>query len=144
MGRNVVSKLIVGISVGLFLISLTQPAFSTDAQNPAAREPLSFALLITGWMGLVDGKIAWFANPALLKGWRTAKEDARRIESLSFSLVALALALSFLLHDEIIVDEGGSKRAILSYCAGYWLWVSSISTLALGNLMLIVGSRTKE
>jgi hypothetical protein len=41
--------------------------------------------------------------------------------------------LSFLLVDEIITNEAGTKSKVVSYELGYWLWLLSSFIMLIGN-----------
>lgn len=47
------------------------------------------------------------------------------------SIIATALALSFMSLDEIILSESGEIGYITGYLNGYWCWLASISLLSL-------------
>ncbi len=131
---------VVGLSATLFVFSLTQVGFYTAQRNAADGAHPSIALFLIGWMGMIDGKIAWYANPALFAGWRITQRLETRPISLLYPLVSLGLSASFLAHDEIMVNEGGGRAPIVGYGAGYWLWLSSIGVLLFGNTLLFFTS----
>lgn len=122
----------VGISLALFLISLVLHCFYIDRPDPAAWAP-GIALLLVGWLGMFDGIFAWLANPLLLLAWTAIWFPRLRFASFACALLALLFALSFLLHDDIMADEGGGRAAITEYSWGYWIWLSSISTMVIGG-----------
>lgn len=62
------SRLFTAASILLFLISLTQDGYRTDASNPRAWSP-AIGLLLVGCLGIFDGIVAWLANPTLLATW---------------------------------------------------------------------------
>jgi hypothetical protein len=49
----------------------------------------------------------------------------------------MGLSLSFLLHQQILVDEAGNHSGITGYGAGYWLWVASTATAVIGCLVAV-------
>ncbi|MFT5324272.1 MAG: hypothetical protein ACI8P0_002133 [Planctomycetaceae bacterium] len=132
MEKLALRRLMIGVSLILFVVSLTQDAFYEEGNNEAAHALPLFAL---GWMGFLDGKIAWFANPALFASWLRKLDSKGPFNSLTCSGLAICLALSFLLHDQISAQ--GRPRAIVGYGLGYWLWVSSIATTVIGNLAML-------
>lgn len=144
MKRPTLRTLIVGLSATLFVVSLTQVGFYTAGQNAADGASPSILLLLIGWMGLADHKIAWYANPALFAGWRTTQRLGTRPTSLFYPLLALSLSLTFLMHNEIMVNEAGGTASIVGYGAGYWLWVSSSGLLVLGNVLLLFYARKQS
>ena len=120
-------------SMLLFLVSLTQDCFFIDrAEDPRAWAN-GFGLLTVGWLGVFTGVYAWLANPTLLIAWLAMWSPAHRIYSLGASVVAMLLALSFLLHDNILADEAGNRAMITGYGPGYWLWISSSTFAMIGS-----------
>ena len=90
--------------------------------------------LLVGWLGvfmLHPPAMIWLANPILLISWIRIKK--REKQSLIFSSISLITMLSFLLFDEIILNESGALSRITSYGLGYWLWVSSAFIMVMGN-----------
>ena len=98
---------------------------------------LTDMLLNLNTIGEVDYKVgatlSWLANPALLIAWLTYKKS--KTTSLVFTILSLTLMLSFLMFDEVINNEAGHYHKIISYKAGYWLWLSSSAVLAAGALL---------
>ena len=84
----------VGISVLLFLLSLTQDAYYIWRGNGWGP---GFALLLLGWLGVFVGEFAWLANPALVVAWLALWKRRRQFIALAFAVTSLLLALSFLL-----------------------------------------------
>lgn len=145
MRQLTLHRLIIGLSMVIFLASLTQPAFSVERGTRPAAEYPSIVLLAIGWMAVPDGAVSWLANPSLVLGWYFTQFETRRTMALVITLAALALALSFLRHDEFLLDTSGNRGVISGCCAGYWLWLSSIITLILGNsLLLFMGGNNEK
>ncbi|MDR1959787.1 MAG: hypothetical protein LBQ54_12215 [Planctomycetaceae bacterium] len=119
------------LSIILFLMSLTQPAFIVDGGMY-----IGFLLLLIGWLGVGLGAgISWLANPLILVSWVTAG-----VPGLSFvlSLLAALFAGSFLMFDEIIRDEGGGMEKIVGYSSGYWFWLFSMLVMLAGNTIRLI------
>ncbi len=131
MNKKHLKLLILVLSLSLFIASLTQKCYCTS--NSCGD---SLAALLVGIFGVFTGGagLTWLANPLLFAAWIFWKEDLRF--SLWASTVATAVSLSFLSFDTIMVDEAGHYSKIISYQAGYWLWVSSSMTMLLGNLFI--------
>jgi hypothetical protein len=121
----------LSISIGLFAISLTQKCYCTDSSCGD-----SIAVVFVGALGVIMGGacLAWLANPALVTSWMFVKKKPTL--SLIMSVAALLISLSFLLFDKIVDNEGGGSSKIISYRAGYWLWVSSAFVMFIGNLIM--------
>ncbi|MDR1959786.1 MAG: hypothetical protein LBQ54_12210 [Planctomycetaceae bacterium] len=120
-------------SIILFLLSLIQPAFIVKSGGM----PFGFFLLLFGWLGALMGGvgISWLANPLILVSWVTAG-----VPRLSFvlSLLAVLFAASFLMFDEIIINEGGGMGKIIGYYSGYWFWLFSMLVMLAGNTIRLI------
>lgn len=130
---NSLARLFVGVSILLFLVSLTQRTYRTAWPNEP--EGRCFVLLLIGWVGLFGGMVAWLANPALLVAWIFTFSRYRRVEAIVCALAALGFALSFLSVKEMDVDEAGHSAKIISYGLGYWLWIGSIVMACVGSMV---------
>jgi hypothetical protein len=114
----------IWICLALFVICLAFPGFYVGLE----REPnLAYSLLMLGWLGPLDGHLAWFANPLLLAA--LIKRNSYKT-SFVLAVIALALALSFLAYERIIVSEAPSYKPIVAYGWGYFLWLASIGYFA--------------
>ncbi|SFG01640.1 protein kinase family protein [Pontibacter chinhatensis] len=150
MDNKKVDSYIFYTSFALFIISLTQESYCTNQCGD------SLAVFLVGGLGVlfeigaltdkyldiktigevdyaIGATFSWLANPALLIAWLTYKES--RTTSHVFSILSLALMLSFLMFDEVIDNEAGHYNKIVGYQAGYWLWLSSSAVLAAGALL---------
>ena len=134
MSRKVIKNLTLTLSVGLFIISLTQNPYCTS--QGCGETWSGLAILISGIFGffLCLANTTWLANPLIFFAWFYAKKDPKT--SLILSGIAGLLAISFLFFDNIITDEAGNISKIVAYKSGYWLWVSSMITMLLGNMVL--------
>jgi len=128
------------ISIGLFLISLTQDGYCTTSNC----DSLGVGLLIMGAIGffLSPAGFTWLANPILFYSWRKARYDNK--PSLIASLIAFILSLAFLFFKKIVADEAGNYYKIIGYQPGYWLWLMSSATMLIGNFVLYRQQNTSE
>ncbi len=125
------------ISIGLFLISLTQNAFYT-ADDPNAWSP-GWALLAFGWLGACMGggaAITWAANPFLVFSWLMQFTKQERLSAI-LGLIAALIAASFLLFSKVISSEAPTYSNIVGYDLGYWLWLTSCVLMALPCVMYL-------
>jgi len=124
-------KIILIISILLFAVSLTQPAFYTSARQPDGWAN-SVGLLLIGWTGtLVGGAgLAWIANPLIFFAWTRFK---KRKTAVVLSGIATIAAASFLMFDSIITGEDGNYSKITERKVGYWLWLISIAVFFIGT-----------
>lgn len=129
-------KWIFYATLGLFLFSLTQAAFYIDRPDyDAWSNPIG--LLFVGWLGLLAGDAAclpWLANPLLILGW-VALFKFEKLAPI-FGILAVAIGLSFLGHEEIISSEAPTYSKITEIKLGYWLWILSMGILTFGSLYL--------
>lgn len=122
------------LSGGLFLASLTHPAFYLAQPDRDAWSD-SLSLLLFGWMGFLGGSwesLLWWANPLyfyslflLARGRQRARWTA--------SAAALLAAL-FSTFDTILASESGARARVASLEWGYYLWATSLVILAVGCL----------
>ena len=124
-------------SMFLYIISLIPECYC------APQCVSSFAALLVGWMGLysLGASLSWLANPAIWLAWMYLKRKPKR--ALGFAIAATLLAASFLLFDEVVTNEAGHMGRIISYKAGYWLWLSSM-VFMLGGSIVVLFSKNKE
>jgi hypothetical protein len=94
-----------------------------------------------GFFASVAG-FSWLANPFILASWITLKKNRKK--SLILSLIATLLSVSFLFFSEVVKDESGSPRQITAHKVGYWLWLSSMIVMVIGNLVLFVRERQQQ
>jgi len=116
-------------SLALYLLALAGPGFHFGEQRQAWD---AYLLLLIGWLGPFDGHFAWFANPAFLIGQLTWRVP---VVCRVVSVAALLLALSFLLHREIVVSEAPTYAKITGYGWGYVVWLLAMACLALGSFL---------
>ncbi len=125
-------RLVRLISIALYIASLTQKAFCTESNCGD-----SVLVVIFGGIGMITGgaSLIWMANPLILISWFSIRNVKA---SLIASAISFLTAISFLMFDKIADNEGGVYNRIVSYEAGYWIWVSSITVMLLGNIYLLL------
>lgn len=109
-----------GISLLIFVACLFLPGFyvgETQSENSA------YTLLLTGWLGVLYGYLAWLANPIFLIAFICRNTSPRKAAVLAF--IGLVIALEFLIHKRIVTNEGGGTAQITGVGWGYILWVTS-------------------
>jgi len=121
-------------SIGLFLASLTQSAFCLGDCNNQWR---GVWVLLFGWGAMLLGGNAvcfWFANPLLFVAWITFRYP--RV-SLWFSIFAVTVSAAFLLFTGITMGNLHNNELdftpIVHRHLGYWLWLSSMIIMLVGN-----------
>jgi len=138
-------KRIFLLSLIVFLVSLTQPAFYIDREDfDAWSSP--FGLLLIGWLPVIAGEtsaIAWMANPLLLLSWIFLFNPKLEKAVLWTGLLSIVVGLSFLFVEEILSSEAPTYSKITTIMPGYWLWISSMLTFTVGILYLKWFKRSK-
>lgn len=128
---------IVTLSLIILIISLTQSAITINRyySDTIELEPQpSLGFFLGGSIGILGGaafeEFIWLANPLCIISIMMFLDDKKK--SITFSLIALAIAVSFSFWDNILANEGGGTTEIVSFDAGYYLWVLSIAILNIG------------
>lgn len=126
--NNIARNILLALSIGLYIASLTQPAYCTSARC-ADSAAIAFSGLLGFFFSMAGA--TWLANPLLVASWIVAHKNP--LASLIISLLATALSLSFLCFSTIMDNESGTSDNIIGVKAGYWLWVTSIGLMFIGN-----------
>jgi hypothetical protein len=129
-----VLKITIGLSLSLFLISLTQPAFYIDRKEDPNAYSDSLTLFLLGWMSFLGGGfipfVIWLANPFYFVSiFLTIRSKPT---GLYYSLTATLLAFIFSQLDTIMTSESGSSSVITSRGLGFKLWFISFIILTIG------------
>ena len=140
---NKLKKISLSVSILIFLLSLTQPAFYIGRSDPDGWSN-SLGLLLMGWSGALFGGagLSWLAHPFLLLSWIFFLKKPKM--SLLFNFIAIIFSASFLLFHTIISDEAGNYSVITERKTGYWLWLTSIIMLFIFNLVLLYLERIND
>ena len=135
-----VKRILVRISILLFIISLIPPAYYID--NPGNVEAWSngYELVLIGWLGTVMGggaAFAWLANPLIILSWIFFFRNLKL--SMWAGILATLFAASFLLFNTVIGSEAPAYYKIIAVKPGYWLWLTNIGAFAV--LTVVVYTR---
>lgn len=124
------------------MLSLTQDTFCTDSSCNGNWD--GTYVLILGAFGFFASPagVTWLANPCILASWILFKKFPKR--SFILSLIAIAFSVSFLLFSRVVKDESGDFKQITAYKTGYWLWLSSMAVMAIGNLILFFKAQQQQ
>ncbi|MBS1524320.1 MAG: hypothetical protein JST19_01650 [Bacteroidetes bacterium] len=138
-GRALLAFIILGISLSIFVFSLSQDTFCIESGCRGQWDG-AFIFLFGGLLSFASpAGLSWLANPFIIASWLTIKKNNKA--SLVLSLLALLFSISFLFFKKVADDESGDLRQITTYQSGYWLWLSSIAIMAVGNLFLFIKFR---
>jgi hypothetical protein len=129
-----VKRILVGVSVVLYVIALAWPAFSyTEGAGDVRRNVEGWQALMQGWLltlGVMAGMpfgvgaIAWFANPLLCIAWIASASNSR-FTALCASGAALFAAVMFLAVHNLVSSGTVSFHTIVAG-RGYFAWLASI------------------
>jgi len=135
--KEMFKKIFLLTSIVLFVVSLTQKCYCTQVSCGD-----SIAVLLSGSFGffLCPAAFTWLANPAILISWISFNKNQKK--SLITSLIAVCVSISFLFFDKIIINEAGTYGQIVGYRIGYWLWLTSLTLMLLGNLIVYFRARS--
>ena len=134
---------ILSISILLFIISLTQPAFYIDRSNSPDGWSNSLGLVLIGWTGTLAGSgaaLSWIANPLIFVSWYNLFRNIKA--SLITGIFAFIFSASFLLFKTVISNEAGHYSLISERKAGYWLWLTSISFFLAGLIIVYLKEKS--
>jgi len=93
-----------------------------------------------GWLIVTHGHFTWYANLPYLLAILTYK---KRVPSLSLSFISLAI-LVFFLSVVKTTDISGHKDMITGYGWGYFLWISAVVILIIGQLLKSEGENNQR
>lgn len=125
-------------SLVLLVIAITQKSYQLDNGRPAGDGTATFFM---GWLGIFYGGagLCWLANPMGIASAFMMRSYP--LIALLASVFALAIALAFLCFDKVVADEAPTYSRIVSYKAGYWIWIGSMAVLFTGNLLSYLGTK---
>jgi len=136
MQLSILLKIILVLSLILFLISLTQPAFFIDRKEDPNAYSNGFVLFLLGWMSFLGGAfipfVIWLANPFFFLSiyFTIRKKSVGCITALS----STCLAIVFSQLTTVMTSESGSSSMITGFGLGFKLWLSSFVVLTIGLL----------
>jgi hypothetical protein len=136
---NPVARVTLIISVALYVAALTQECYCTSMA--CGGHWSGFFVLIMGAIGGIMSLagLTWYANPLLWVAWSQVNKSPKR--ALAFSFAAAIVAASFLLFTQITDITPGHSAYITAYRLGYWLWLASAITMAVGSTVVYLTSR---
>lgn len=129
-------KFIKKLSISVFILALPFNAYYVTGMETSIGS-LSLVALLTGWLATLSASVAgisWLANPFLILSWIYIDKNIRI--SLATSTAALLFSILFLFADTIVVNENNNCENIISYGAGYYLWLASCCVIFLGSIFL--------
>ena len=110
------------VSIALYVLSLGMPGYYVGSPQ-GFFEYLGIYNLVLGWLGLLFGQVAWFANPLFLLSFRKISQKS----SAKLAIWSLAVALTFLVNPRMVRNTAQMGEIIHGFGLGYALWVSAIA-----------------
>lgn len=115
-------------AIGGYVTSMFLPALHTEivfySQVVKTEVYLGWQVLAFGWTAILEGALAWYANPMFFAA--LALYFMRRKSCFKVSCVALALAVTSPLYRQMW-NENDPPEHIVGYGLGFLLWLLSIS-----------------
>lgn len=121
----------------LFFLACVFPALEFRRNENGIETWPGFQILIIGWMGMLIGQFAWFANPFLLGAALSLFLKRRRACVICAGLALLISLHTFALFGTTVpADEGGVGKLFLQRVReGTWLWLASIVVMLVGGCL---------
>jgi hypothetical protein len=127
---------VCGISLSLFLAACAAPAIYMQRDNGDVYATFGYKILPVGWLGILVGQFAWFANFALLGSW-ICTLCQWRIPATLFAAIALLIAVDTLdlyVHPPFAGVRGVNHEHLNHLGWGFYFWISSMLALLIGSL----------
>lgn len=119
----------------LFIISLVLPSISIEHDYIDYGEFYrGWDVLLSGFLGLLDGTAAWFANPIFIIAF--IYRNKRPQTSFLLSIAACVLAVSSFCYARIW-NDGDEAIRITGYREGFYVWLSAFVLLTAFNIKAI-------
>jgi len=127
-----------GVSIACYALSLAMPAFRFSPDEPWIKFSggndlwSGLLVLILGWIGIFQGVVAWFANPA----WLVAVIllfGSKFKASAVWAVATICLALTSFFLNAIAANEGGGEIHIQTMGCGFYVWLLSFLVLLIGT-----------
>jgi hypothetical protein len=135
---KVVSRLtstLVLVSFFLYVLCFFTPAYQIVGLKPADGTYSGLFAFVWGPVGLFGGHFSWLANPVFWFSWVGLWREKQGL-ALAASVIALLIALSFLLNETIPVGSSGPFQYKALY--GYYIWVGSMGLTAFAAVVGMV------
>ncbi len=136
---GMIKKRMLQLSMAFFVFSLSQKSYCTTTSCSD-----SVMVFLLGWAAIftTGAGICWLANPLLFAGWMLLKRNVKL--AMFLSVISTLLSLLFLTFSSIVDNEGGISHPIISYKAGYWLWLASHLSLLICTFILMYRSNVRN
>lgn len=127
------------LSIGIFLISLTQKVFATRAMVDGEvwhyEIWYGFEIFMFGWLGPLGLAFGWYANIILIFALYYLGSNLKY--SAILSSLGFLLALSSLLFKKMFLDERWAPYSdVVEWSIGFYLWLLCFLVLAIGSSYL--------
>lgn len=106
--------------------------------SPVAASDYGYNILLTGFLGVLVGVFAWFANPLMLLALLLSTFK-KRVASLVLAVSSIALGLQSYMLGAVPFNESSMRPDDLNFVdylgRGFYLWMGSLVTFSLYCLL---------
>ena len=122
------------VSMGIFAISLMQPAFTCS--NQASH--LGYDVLLMGWMAILVLDPRWWANVAVLYLWWWVIVPNERLfpKKINYFVLLAAAATVFLPSPVGCPGGAGARDAATGLASGGYLWTAALVVAVIGTFFV--------
>lgn len=117
LGKHNWKKLLLLIPVLLYGASLFFPVFGQHWKG--------YGVLAFGWMGLIGGLVAWYANPFFVLAFIGALVDKRKV-AVYAAILSSALSLDTFRVLSVGLPNNGDSLKIAKLDAGAYIWLAAM------------------
>ena len=107
--------------------------------SPVAASDYGYNILLTGFLGVLVGVFAWFANPLMLLALLLSTFK-KRVASLVLAVFSIALGLQSYMLEAVPFNESSMHPDNLNFVdhlgRGFYLWMGSLVTFSVYCLLL--------
>ena len=123
------------MSTAIFGLSLTQETFyvNRELQPDAWANGLGNLLL-----GMFSDNPSWLANLMMIPAWIVYKKP---VPAMILAFCAFLIAFSFYFNGKITGNEAGHTEYATHYLIGYWLWLTSMLSYSVYQLIILLKGR---
>lgn len=118
---------------------MTSSGFVEDTIRKSAD---GWSVLLWGWLALLDGTIAWYANLFLIASLVSLKKK-NALRALKFTILGLMIGFTSFFYTSMWGGPGDSRSPIVAYDIGVYLWLSSFVLVFSHALMVNIDNRSE-
>jgi hypothetical protein len=130
--------ILIASSLVFYVLACAYPALIFRRSSSEIEVWSGFRVLTIGWLGLLVGQIAWYANPVIVLSLLFVLLRRWGLTLVVSGASLLIAANTFLLfHKELPADEGSVVKLRLERLGfGFFFWLASIFAIVVGAILL--------